>query len=125
MDSKQEWSMLKQLITALALSTTSVETAAKIPWLVRVNGVVCESEIALRKHFSSLPENPNMYDHKMNRTLGCRWLDVGIVYAVTNITFLTHGPESIMIGTLQLWPGDKPPKWGVVKRQPLAWLTEA
>lgn len=118
--------MLRPIILALALVTSTKSGAiAKEPWLVRVGGVICESEAALRNHFSLLPDRPSEDDHKKAVSAGCKWHDAGVIYAVSDINFLTHGFESILIGSLHLWPDDKPAKWGIISRQPLAWLTAA
>ncbi len=117
--------MLRKTMLALALFLSANTMAgSQDPWLTMVVGVVCNSETALRKHFSLLPDIATKKDHLEVLSHDCKWQDIGIIYAVGEVNIISHGNRTLLFGSLS-WPGqDKSAGFGIVKRPQYGSMTD-
>lgn len=99
------------LALMLVISTYKISIAEEVAaHVAQVTGVVCESDEALREHFSKLPETITLDDHQKTLTEGCEFLDTSAIYAIKSISkkLLVHGNDIMAIGRVHRWPtGDK------------------
>lgn len=114
------YQMLVKTLLALMLviSTSKISVAGEIlADVAKVTGVVCESDEALREHYSKLPEVITLDDHRKVLSQNCKFLEASAIYTIKSISrkLLIHNNEIMVIGGLNLWPTGNKLVYGVIR----------